>query len=289
MNADEELLAWCIVCGLWEPLPEPDRCRRCGRPDTPLQRRVRPPTPLHTKSLPRGPLYVAPGTGGPTPGTILKAEQPHRCDQGPWIVRTVEGTPWVASYRVAVHKGRAVVAELHLYPAAGEENLDACGEVPSAGLTSRTLRRVPLLEPLRAIADLPKFEQRLYAQPIFGSVLAPEQLQTLVRDLRKKLSADSERPTREGAPDLLLAELAELYAEKIKKGPKLGEDGRPRWRINEELRKELGFESAEQAKYLIKKARRRGLLTETEGRRGQPGGELTKKAEQLLAEDRRQK
>jgi hypothetical protein len=196
---------------------------------------------------------------------------------------------WTAYYRVVPQGGELVVAEIRVLPIpeAGdwpsrklprysdeEEWVLASIEsskkgtppkVPRGGLTARGLR-----SGLR-LTDAIQKARRLLLDALEQSVIDPE----MTRFTRVMLKKDPPGTGRRGRDDLHYAKIALLYVDKLARGSR-----RPVADVADDLA--IHRDKAGAVSQAVHEARRRGLLTKSP--RGRPGGELTAKAEAILAE-----
>lgn len=191
-------------------------------------------------------------------------------DRQHWLrLRIAPG--WAAAYRLHNADGSVEIAELRLFPdgADGRDPIVGLGEgkaVPPGGLTSRTVRQVRLSE----LTDRPHLRaevlERLGVRP-------PSMI-----DGFPELSEEPRRPGRRRRSDLFLARIANRYEALVESGSR-----KPIVELTSQLTNEGGSYSEATVRGFVNEARTRGLLTSAP--RGRPGGRVTPKAEQLIAED----
>jgi hypothetical protein len=229
-----------------------------------------------------------------------------------WLRVPINGD-WVAEHRLAIQKGRVVVAAVRVYPRAwleglvnpektpvSEERAGLRATVPPGGLRRTVLRRVKVGALTDAYAEVlgglaGHALSRALQGPVFDET-GRKILDALPGDPARLLSPLDEltaslwgaRPgTRPRAPDAkragrrplgddVLVEAADAYARAWKQG-----DRRPRMR---ELAKTLKMSEA-RMRDLVYRARRRVFLPPTTQGRG--GGTLTREARMLLRKLRR--
>ena len=192
-----------------------------------------------------------------------------------WVETPIDDD-WTAAFRLFPDAaGRPVVGELRIFPSAGRpdgpkagtwaaeaKGIHARDRVPAGGLTSRKMRETPFEAchgQLTAIVAT--LEKKLGARmwgP--GSPWSQAGLQPTTSPGRRR--------GRPGHSDEYLARVASVYVKHASKREAMRCTG-------DELDK-----GTEQARELVKLARRRGLLTP--GIRGRAGGQLTQHARQLL-------
>lgn len=189
-------------------------------------------------------------------------------------VRVQLDDEWIAAYRVVSQDGYPVIGELRVFPAepgprpnAGTwrsgEFLRMNAKAPPGGLSARLVHSIRVGE---HVADMGKILDRFST---LGIGLEPYSL-TATKRPRPKPS----RRGRKGHPDLFLAEIARDYVAACS-AP--GGSRRPTSDVAE--RRKL---SRERVRDLLSKARARDLLTKVKHGRG--GGQLTAKAQAVLAE-----
>ncbi len=210
---------------------------------------------------------------------------------------------WLCAYRLVPKDGRPVVAEVRVYPAgSGKEPpgqwrgewLGGRAHVPHGGVTSRLLRLVRVgqhgkirgqifkrMEEWAAkdfpefLKRLPKAKQKQWAKLTAGKDIDDFYFYTPKQALRDLglLPHTATRPKRgrKGLPDLEYARAAARYAKALDAGSK-----QPVLVVSRARRI-----SVDQARDLIYRARRGGMLTPAGGH-GRASGYLTPKAKKLL-------
>jgi hypothetical protein len=162
---------------------------------------------------------------------------------------------WRASCRLALQGGKIVIAEVRVRPRGDE--------LPEGGITARLLRQVRV-----------------------GDVLADPELALFLKDQPARFNFSDEllprgavhRPGRGGRDDLFFARVSAKYLDLMGRG-----SHRPVWDLMDALVRNGGRFTEATVRGFLNEARERGLLT-TPARKGQAGGELTDRAEQLLME-----
>lgn len=189
------------------------------------------------------------------------------------------GDQWRVAYRLAVQGGAVVVSEVRVLPREGwsfdpsewsADYLGSSAPVPLGGITARLLRQVRVGEHYR-VAD--KVLRKIAGDPFPLAQDAAARHGLIALD-----SAAAQRRGRPRRPDLFYAQVAQRYEAALKQ-----ESPRPAL----EVARAMGT-SGGQVRQWIHTARDRRLLTrvagmEREGQQGQKGGNLTPRADAILA------
>jgi hypothetical protein len=178
----------------------------------------------------------------------------------PYVVCSATFDGWRAEMRLALQRGRLVVASLSVTPAAEE--------IPAGGLVSRLLRQIPVHAHVRAIAErMQRPYQRQTLEVLFAETEVEGALDAMLAGPRAP--ASPRRGRRPVAEETLL-QVAAAYSEATKAGSP---------RPVEEAAARLAM-TMPRARDYVHRARGRGFLTPAEW--GRSGGQLTPKAHALL-------
>ena len=186
---------------------------------------------------------------------------------------------WIAALRIRFETlDRCVVAELRVFPGTpdedrmpgewSDERYESGAPIPPGGVPTGKIRKLKL----REYADLfTRYDAR-------SSTTVSARLPAELWSTQQEERAERQRPGRRPPTDLECATFAQMYTEACDKEP-----GYPSAELTRRLKREAKKpDNQHTVKGRIKQVRRRGFLT-TNGR-GRAGGQLTEKAERLLAQ-----
>lgn len=195
---------------------------------------------------------------------------------------------WVAAYRIFTREGRALPAELRIFPGRisdlegdeanpprtpkrpwmGRWEAERIGDrasVPLPGVTATLIRNVHVGEHLELVLRAGRNLGKALPPGLYHHLVGPFGLRELHRQA-------VQRTGRRGRPDEYYARVAVLYVAALEVNRRRAIQVLAEWiRMTPQTLRDL-----------VDRARRRGLLTPSPGR-GIPGGELTEKALALFA------